>query len=135
MSDDGASTDGSAVAAGIDPAEARSRLEAERERVTALVRELRGELGDEDEHEQMGELSGYDQHPADMGSETFEREKDLSILEQLEAELGELEAALQRVDDGSYGVDEETGEAIDPERLDALPAARTNVHPSQSDRR
>jgi RNA polymerase-binding transcription factor DksA len=129
------SLDAFGAAANIDSGAARSRLEAERERVTALVSELRGELGNEDEHEQMGELSGYDQHPADAGTETFEREKDLSILEQLEAELAELEAALHRIDEGSYGVDEETGEPIDPERLDAMPAARTNVHPSEPDRR
>jgi RNA polymerase-binding transcription factor DksA len=73
------------------------------------------------------ELAGYDQHPADSGSETFEREKDLSILEGLEAELAEIEAALQRVDDGTYGVDEVTGDPIDPARLEAVPTARTNV--------
>ena len=60
-------------------------------------------------------------------SDTFEREKDLSILEQLEAELAELQAALDRIDNGTYGIDEVTGEPIDPERLEALPTARTNV--------
>ena len=60
-----------------------------------------------------GELAHYDQHPADQGSDTFEREKDLSILEGLESDLAEIEAALQRLDDGSYGVDEVTGEPID----------------------
>ena len=66
---------------------------------------------------------------ADAGTATFEREKDLSILEQLENELAELQAALERVDAGTYGIDEETGEPIDPERLDAFPTARTNVRP------
>ena len=65
--------------------------------------------------------------PGRHGSDTFEREKDLSILEQLESELAELQAALERVDAGTYGVDEVTGEPIDPARLDALPTARTNV--------
>jgi RNA polymerase-binding transcription factor DksA len=93
-----------------------------------LIAELRQEGLDEEEAAQSGELTHYDQHPADQASETFEREKDLSILERLEDELAEIEAALQRVDDGTYGVDEVTGEPIDPERLDALPAARTNVN-------
>ena len=62
-----------------------------------------------------------------MGSETFEREKDLSILEQLEDELAELQAALERIDAGTYGIDEVTGDPIAPERLDAVPTARTNV--------
>jgi len=89
---------------------------------------LREEFGTS-ETEQTGELASYDQHPADQGSETFEREKDLSILEGLEEELAEIEAALQRVDDGTYGIDENTGEPIDPARLDAYPMARTNVQP------
>jgi RNA polymerase-binding transcription factor DksA len=110
----------------MDPDEARRRVEAERERVEGLVRHLRDELDGETQGEQ-SELADYDQHPADSGSETFEREKDLSILEQLEAELVELQAALERIDAGTYGLDEVTGEPIAPERLEALPAARTNV--------
>lgn len=111
----------------VDPEQARQRLESERSRVEGLIDDLRGEIGPESESDAVSELADYDQHPADMGSETFEREKDLSILESLEAELAELEAALQRVDDGTYGVDEVTGEPIPAERLEAYPTARTNV--------
>lgn len=106
---------------------ARERLAAEQQRVEGLIESVRAEIGDERENEQLAEPA-YDQHPADSGSETFEREKDLSILEQLESELAEIQAALQRIEDGTYGVDEVTGEPIAPERLDALPAARTNVN-------
>ncbi|MEX1008629.1 MAG: hypothetical protein WD271_12410 [Acidimicrobiia bacterium] len=109
----------------MDDAQARERLEAERARVEGLAHELRGELGSEGDNS--SELADFDQHPADTAPETFEREKDLSILEQLESELAELQAALERIDNGTYGVDEVTGEPIDPARLDALPAARTNV--------
>jgi RNA polymerase-binding transcription factor DksA len=112
--------------------QARRQLETERDRVRGLVDGLRHEIGDADEHEQVGELAGYDQHPADLGSETFEREKDLSILEGLELELAEREAALARIDDGTYGIDENTGEPIDPDRLAARPEARTNVPPPTS---
>ena len=38
-----------------------------------------------------------------------------------------MQAALARVDDGTYGIDEVTGEPIDPDRLDAFPTARTNI--------
>ena len=112
----------------MDPDEARQRLHAEQARVEGLIGELRPEFGTS-ENDFISELSDYDQHPADTGSETFEREKDLSILEQLEAELAELQAALARVDDGTYGIDEVTGEPIDPARLDAMPSARTNIDP------
>jgi RNA polymerase-binding transcription factor DksA len=110
----------------MDPEQARQRLLAEQQRVEGLIEDLRGEFGT-DENDDISELADYDQHPADTGTETFEREKDLSILEQLENELAELQAALERVDAGTYGIDEETGEPIDPARLDAVPAARTNV--------
>lgn len=114
------------VTAPIDPELARERIAEEQTRVEGLIAGLRDELGTS-ENEDVSELSDYDQHPADMGTETFEREKDLSILEQLEAELSELQAALERIDNGTYGVDEVTGAPIDPARLEALPAARTNV--------
>ena len=100
---------------------ARERLEAEQARVQGLVQGLRGDLSDE------GDGSSEITDPADTGSDTFEREKDLAILEQLETELAELQAALARIDDGTYGVDEVTGEPIASERLEAYPIARTNI--------
>jgi RNA polymerase-binding transcription factor DksA len=105
---------------------ARARLEAEQGRVEGLIDQFKAELGTS-ETEGSSELADYDQHPADSGSDTFEREKDLSILEQLENELAELQAALERVDAGTYGVDEQTGRPIDPARLEAFPTARTNI--------
>jgi RNA polymerase-binding transcription factor DksA len=110
----------------MDLDRARERIREEQGRVHGLIGEVRSELG-QSEESASAELSDYDQHPADSASETFEREKDFSILEELEAELAELEAALRRIDAGTYGIDEVTGAAIDPERLEVVPAARTNV--------
>jgi RNA polymerase-binding transcription factor DksA len=110
----------------MDADEARRRLEAEKERVGALIAEQRTEIDGEVTADD-SELSDYDQHPADSASDTFEREKDLGLLDDLEAELAEVEAAIERIDNGTYGVDEVTGEPIDPARLDAVPTARTNV--------
>ena len=109
----------------MEPDEARRRLLAERERVGGLVRELRTELGGGGGDS--SELSDYDQHPADTASETFERERDLGLLEDLETELSDIQDALERIDNGTYGIDEVTGEPIDPARLEAVPTARTNV--------
>jgi RNA polymerase-binding transcription factor DksA len=110
----------------MDMEQARARLDAERARVEGLIRVKRDELDAERESDD-AELADYDQHPADSASDTFEREQDLSILDGLEAELAEIEAAIARVDDGTYGVDEVTGAPIDPARLEAVPQARTNV--------
>ena len=109
----------------MDADEARKRLLAEQDRVSGLVRELRTEIGGGGADS--SELSDYDQHPADTASETFERERDLGLLEDLEAELVDIQDALERVDNGTYGIDELTGEPIDPARLEAVPTARTNV--------
>ena len=115
----------------FDEAQVRERLQSERERVQGIMASLQDEVNESRDGDDSSELSGYDQHPADQGSETFEREKDLSILEGLEADLAEIEAALQRVDEGTYGVDEVTGEPIDPARLEALPTARANIDPPE----
>jgi RNA polymerase-binding transcription factor DksA len=111
----------------VDPEQARKRVMDEKARVEGLIHNLKDGLGDGPENDELSELSDYDQHPADTASETFEREKDVSILEQLEEELAELQAALERIDAGTYGIDEVTGKPIAPERLDAVPTARTNV--------
>lgn len=104
---------------------AREKLEAERDR---LLR-LRDGVSDEDSADDSGraesdELSVVDQHPADVGSEVFERQKDDSIVQQFDSELVEIEAALGRVEEGSYGTCETCGRPIGRERLDAIPQAR-----------
>jgi RNA polymerase-binding transcription factor DksA len=115
---------------------ARQRLAGERERLEGVRSTFDDEhLGDETESESTGELSSYDQHQADMGTETFEREKDLSILEQVEAELADVEHALRRLDDGTYGTCEVDGEPIPDDRLEAMPAARLCLaHQAEAER-
>ena len=105
--------------------EARSRLDAEQNRLAGLRDDFLQEgLTSETEQESLAELSSVDQHQADVGTETFNRERDLSILENVEAELGDVEHAIRRLDDGTYGTCEACGKPIDDARLDAMPAAR-----------
>ncbi|NBD23158.1 TraR/DksA C4-type zinc finger protein [Paenibacillus glycinis] len=70
-----------------------------------------------------GELSAYDNHPGDLGTETFERERDMAIDERLRQRLEEVEAARERLANGTYGRCETCGEPIPFERLRAMPAA------------
>ncbi len=108
----------------MDPEAARRQLEAEKARIAALISEQHTEVDEESASDEV-EATTYDN--ADSGSSTFEREKDLGILDDLEVELAEVEAAIERIDNGTYGIDEVTGAPIDPARLEAAPAARTNV--------
>lgn len=103
--------------------QARDLLSQESERLQGIKTELDG-VKAESQQDSMEELSSYDQHQADVATETFDREKDLSILDSVEGELADVEHALQRIDDGTYGTCEACGKAIDDDRLEALPATR-----------
>ena len=109
----------------MDDAQARQRLEEERARLAGVRNGVSESNGlDQSEGESVAELSSIDQHQADLGTETFEREKDLAIIESIEAELADVEHALRRLDEGTYGICEACGRPIDEERLEALPATR-----------
>ncbi|WP_078391562.1 TraR/DksA C4-type zinc finger protein [Shouchella patagoniensis] len=77
------------------------------------------------------ELSEYDNHPADNATDLFDREKDAAIHQHMEEEVHEIEHALKKIMDGSYGICEKTGKAIPLERLEAFPTARTIVSESK----
>ncbi len=105
--------------------DARGRLGKEQARLQGLRDDFLEEgLTSETEQESLAELSSVDQHQADIGTETFNRERDLSILESLEAELADVEHALRRLDEGTYGTCEACGRPIDDARLEAMPATR-----------
>jgi DnaK suppressor protein len=114
----------------MDPERARQLIVSERERLETLIqdRETETGIGSDTESGSISELSSIDQHPGDIGTETFEREKDLSILEQVEAELADVEHALRRLDEGTYGTCEACGNPIGEERLEAMPATRFCVN-------
>jgi RNA polymerase-binding transcription factor DksA len=83
----------------MDPEQARGRLVEERERLQSLRDDFASDgLTAESEEASLGELSSLDQHQADVGTETFNRERDLSILENIEAELADVEHAIRRLD-------------------------------------
>lgn len=70
------------------------------------------------------ELSVADNHPADMGSEAFERSKDFSISEKQLSFLRNIEDALKKLNSGNYGLCERCGLHIMEERLEAIPYVR-----------
>jgi YteA family regulatory protein len=72
-----------------------------------------------------GELSQYDNHPADSGTELYEREKDIALDGHLKEELSDIEYSLKQMEEGTYGVCDVTGQEIPIKRLEALPTART----------
>lgn len=109
----------------VDNDEVRRLLEQEKSRLEQVRDGFDDDhLHDESEDESTSEPSHLSQHLADTGSETFEREKEFSILEQVEAELADIERALHRLDAGAYGECDICHRPIDEERLEAMPATR-----------
>lgn len=108
----------------IDRNQMRARLERERSRI-------RRELGDIQAHEQSLRAAaptdsvGYTNHFADEASDYFEQEKDRTLIGNLQRLAEQIDLALRKLDLGTYGICEQCGEPIDPERLEALPWATT----------
>lgn len=71
-----------------------------------------------------GDLSAYGQHMADAGTDTFDRDFALSMVANEQEALSEIEAAIKRIHDGSYGICEITQKPIAKERLLAVPFTR-----------
>jgi DnaK suppressor protein len=74
--------------------------------------------------EDAGDLSGYGQHMADAGTDTFDRDFALSLVSNEQEALSEVEAAIKRVRDGTYGICELTGKPISKDRLLVIPFTR-----------
>jgi RNA polymerase-binding protein DksA len=110
-------TSNEVIAMNVD--QIRSTLLDERQRLSGIRRSLEQAAA-----EAGAELSTTDQHPADGGSDTFERGKELAILERTESQLADVDRALERLDAGTYGTCEACGEPIGAARLRARPAAR-----------
>ncbi len=106
----------------IDTDRFRDTLLQERQRVQAAIDNLHeenpGSISDE-----IGEEAVYDNHLADTATVTYDRELDYMLEENSEHVLAEIDAALKRIEDGTYGICTNCGKEIAFERLEARPWA------------
>ncbi|MBN1394797.1 MAG: TraR/DksA C4-type zinc finger protein [Pirellulales bacterium] len=70
-----------------------------------------------------GDLSSMPIHMADIGSDNFEQEFTLSLMENEGDTLSQIETSLERIEEGTYGLCEECGAKIPKNRLNAIPYA------------
>jgi RNA polymerase-binding protein DksA len=105
----------------IDTDHFRAELEQHRERLQSTI--AHHDIGNSSLTEETGELmsSSSDNHLADTASETYEREFDEGLEEDAQAQLREVEGALERIDDGTFGTCSSCGKPIPVERLEAVP--------------
>jgi RNA polymerase-binding protein DksA len=111
------------VPASRDLKKFRDLLLAERARLQAELEEIEQRTSRATLAERATELSSYEDHPADLASETFEREKDIAIAESVESLLNQVDTALEKVERGTYGTCDACGRPIKKARLQALPFA------------
>lgn len=109
-------------------------VERQRERLLGMRDELlRIREGVAEDERDLGEREGdFTEHDfGDMSQDMFTREMDASIGEQAERRLGEVDRALQKIDEGTYGLSDDSGEPIPRGRLEAVPEAIRTVEEQQ----
>jgi len=100
----------------------RLTLESERGDLLRQQAELEADSFDATQSDMTGEV-GLDEDFADAGTATFDRERDLSIRNNISDLIDQITRAIRRIDDGTYGTCERCGRPIDAARLKALPHA------------
>ena len=109
----------------------KAEIDSYRQRLLALKKRLGADLSGLEEEalrgvgaESSGGLSNVPVHPADLGNDNYEEEVTLGLLENEDQLLDEINDALDRIEQGTFGRCEECGQEISRERLEALPYAR-----------
>lgn len=112
----------------------RQRLEHERDELHVQLTTIEENSFAASQSDLSGEVS-FDEENADAGTFTFERERDLSIENNVRDLLGKIERALIRMDEGTYGICSRCGKQIEKARLKALPYADLCIKDAQAQSR
>lgn len=106
-------------------ADPRELLEAERQQALRRLADLTGEF--DDVVAASLDSNADDEHDPEGATIAYERAQVSALVQQVEGHLAEVDAALRRLDAGTYGTCERCGQPIGSERLEARPAARTCI--------
>ena len=115
-------------------ADLRIRLEEERVQLDTQLTTIETDSFASSQSESSGDV-GLDDEPADAGTATFEREKDLSIENNVRDLLHKIDRALKRMDDGTYGICDVCGKPIEKARVKALPYVDLCIKDAQAQSR
>jgi RNA polymerase-binding transcription factor len=112
----------------------RTRLEGERQELETQLQQIEEQSFANTQSDISGEVS-FDEENADAGTFTFERERDLSIENNVRDLLGKIERAIARIDEGTYGICARCGKPIEKARLKALPYVDLCIKDAQAQSR
>ena len=102
----------------------RAQLQQHLELIQGNLNALAGDNLKRSPIEATGDISAHSTHMADQGTDNFDRELALNLASSRQESIYDIEDAIRRVDDGSYGACESCGKAIERPRLKALPFAK-----------
>lgn len=102
----------------------REKLLVKRREIIGDVNEIEGETLKKSRLDASGDLSSMPIHMADLGTDNYEQEFAIGLMDSERKLLNEIDDALRRIDKGNYGVCEGTGKPIAKARLEAKPWAR-----------
>ena len=114
--------------------ELKARLLEERRGLQAQYEELEASTFATNQSDLTGEM-GFDEEYADAGTATFERERDLSLVNNVVDLMERIDRALAKIEDGTYGLCERCGKPIEKLRLKALPYANLCIKDKQAEER
>jgi DnaK suppressor protein len=95
-----------------------------RAKISGDLKHLEGDSLNTNQRDSSGDLSGYSFHMADMATDNFDREFTLGLASNEQQILNMVDAALRKIEEGTYGVCEDCSKAIPMKRLTAMPHAR-----------
>ena len=98
-------------------------LQEIRVKIAGDLKHLEGDSLNTNQRDAAGDLSGYSFHMADMATDNFDREFTLGLASNEQQSLNMIDAAIRRIDEGTYGICEECKKSISQKRLLALPHA------------
>lgn len=106
----------------------KSEIEEFKKRLEELKLQLNQTLGKVSEDvKNKEEPKGYSQHQADEGTDDFDQTISIEISGKEQTILRQIERALEKIEEGTYGTCDVTGEEIPRKRLDAVPYATMTV--------
>ncbi len=112
----------------------KQRLVDERKDLQAQFNELEQSTFATNQSDLTGEM-GFDEEYADAGTATFERERDLSLVNNVRDLMERIDKALAKIDEGTYGLCDRCGKPIEKLRLKALPYANLCLKDKQAEER
>ena len=108
----------------VDLAKFKKQLVEKRQRLADDIKKMTEECCRLNRRDASGDLSHMPIHMADVSSDNYEQEITMGLIETEEREMREIDGALKRIEDGTFGVCEACGGEIKAARLKAIPNAR-----------